>query len=176
MSKSAKIFMSAVVVATAISAVPVSAQKVPGANAEVKAAKVQAKCDTLTTKIDTHISRANAAINKQAAIYDKHDARVDALINKAKTAGLDTSKAEADLATWEAKTAAIKTARDQVISDLNTIKSQQCADQKDQYKQGLASAKTSLTSIRAMQNDRKAYFKSTVKPDLQDLRNQLKNQ
>lgn len=156
------------------STVPAFAQN--EANTEVKAATLAAKCSTLTTKIDDHITKINAAIAKQTAIYDKHDAKVEALLAKAKAAGADTTKAEADLQTWEGQTTAIKNARNQVITDLNALKDLQCADQKDQYKQGLANAKIQLQNIRTLQNNKKAYFTSTVKPDLQAIRDQLKNQ
>lgn len=176
MKQSLKMLTGAVVAVVAISASAVPAFAQSGTTAEAKAAAQAAKCTTLTAKIDDHITKINAAIAKQTAIYDKHDAKVEALLIKAKTAGADTTKAEADLQTWEGQTAAIKSARNQVISDLSALKNLQCADQKDQYKQGLANAKAQLQNIRTLQNNKKAYFTSTVKPDLQAIRDQLKKQ
>ena len=165
----------------AITVVTVMAFSVPafaltGANAAAKTAAQAARCTVLTAKIDEHIAKINAAFAKQVAMYEKHDAKVDALIAKAKTAGADTTKAEADLQTWEDQTVAIKNARTQVVTELSTIKNLQCVDQKDQYKQGLTSAKTELLNIRTMQINKKSFFINTVKPDLQALRDQLKQQ
>jgi hypothetical protein len=143
--------------------------------AEVKAAQTAVRCETLTSKIDGHITKITTGINKQAAIYDKHDAKISQLITKAKEAGVDTTKAEANLQIWKDQTVAIKDGRNQVISSLTTIKGQQCADQKEQYKQGLESAKSQLRSLRDLQNQKKAFYRSTIKPDLQALRDQLNN-
>jgi uncharacterized coiled-coil protein SlyX len=176
MKQSTKMLAGAFITTLAITASTVPAFAQSGVNAEVKAATLAAKCTTLTTKIDDHITKINAAIAKQTATYDKHDAKVEALIAKAKAAGADTTKAEADLQAWEGQTTAVKNARSQVITDLNALKGLQCADQKDQYKQGLANAKIQLQDIRTLQNNKKAYFTSTIKPDLQAIRDQLKNQ
>jgi len=176
MKLSIKMLTGALVATLTITASTVPAFAQSGVNEEAKAAARAAKCTTLTTKIDDHITKINAAITKQTAIYDRHDAKVEALLAKAKAAGADTTKAEADLQTWEGQTTAIKNARNQVISDLNALKDLQCATQKDQYKQGLANAKTQLQNIRTLQNNKKAYYTSTVKPDLQAIRDQLKNQ
>ena len=175
MKQSMKVLGSAFIIATTVGMTSGTVLAQPGDKAQVKAAQTTAKCESLTSKIDSHITKITSGINKQTAIYDKHDAKISELIAKAKEAGVDTSKAEADLQTWKDQTAAIKDGRSQVVANLTTIKGQQCSDQKDQYKQGLENAKSQLRSLRDLQNQKKAFYRSTIKPDLQAIREQLKN-
>lgn len=134
------------------------------------------KCENKTARIDAHINKINNAIDKQAAIYTKHDAKVDAIIAQAKAAGIDTSKAEADVSNWEAQTLAIKTQRTQILGELNALKNLQCSDQQAQFKQTLANIKIELANLRSLQAAKKAFYNSTIRPDLQAIKVQLNKQ
>ena len=175
MRGSIKVLGSAFIIAASVTMTSGTVLAQPGDKAQVKSAQAAAKCETLTSKIDGHITKITTGINKQTAIYDKHDAKISELITKAKAAGIDTTKAEASLQTWKDQTVAIKDGRNQIIANLTTIKGQQCQDQKEQYKQGLENAKSQLRSLRDLQNQKKAFYRSTIKPDLQAIRDQLNN-
>ncbi len=150
------------------------------ANNTVKQATKEAvqtiRCDGLSAKIDKHINRLTAELNKRIVLYEKHDSKIKILIDKSKTLGIDTAKAEADWQIWQQKTISLKTARTQVIIDLQSAKAKECPTQIDNYRVGLTTVKVQMAAIRKLQQDKKTFFSSTLKPDLQSISDQLKAQ
>ena len=126
-------------------------------------------CTNLTARIDGQINKIQTSIGKQTATYEKQDSKVAQLIARAKTANVDTSKAELDLNTWVSQTNQIETLKADLITELTGLKNLQCADQKTQYKQSLAGVKAKLTEIKDLQKAKKAFFATTLKVDLQQI-------
>jgi hypothetical protein len=133
-----------------------------------------ARCVKLTHKIEARTTKISAHLTKSEATYTKHDAKVQTLITKAKTAGLNTDKAQADLQTWQSQTAAIHTAKNQVVTKLNTAKSLPCSDDPSAVKAAISGAKEQVKAIEGLKQTKQSYFKNTMKPDLKALRDQLK--
>lgn len=146
-----------------------------GSNAQTKAANQAAKCTTFTTKIEKHITNINAALTKQQGLYSQHDNQVASLISKAQAVGANTTQLSTDLATWEGQTSTIASDRNQVISQLTTLEGEQCSSQISDYRTTLTNIKSEIGNIQSLQSQKKAFWTSTIKPDLNALSTQLKS-
>lgn len=132
------------------------------------------KCAKLSSRIDARTAKITTRLSKTEATYAKHDARVQALLTKARTSGVNTDKAQADLQTWQSQTTAIHSAKGQVITKLNTAKSLSCSNDPSAVKAAVQGAKDQIKIVEGLKQTKQAYFKNTLQPDLKALRDQLK--
>ncbi len=161
--------LAIVTVATSLGATPVFAQTTSQSQNAV------AKCSKLSARIGSRIAKVDARLSKRQAMYTKHDAEVQKLITKAKAAGINTDKAQADLQTWEGQTTAVKNAMTAIVTKLNSAKNLSCTNDPAAVKTAVQAAKDQVTVVENLRHTKQAYFTGTLKPDLTTLRDQVKN-
>lgn len=138
--------------------------------------KVTQRCENVEKHLSTRSQKLLDRIQKREALYSKEDNKVQALLQKAKDKGVDTSKAQTDLDTWKDKTTQLKTARQALADSLKSAAQTDCGTaSKGQFNTVREAGKDQLKKIAAIHNDKQSYFKNTLKPDLKALRDELKN-
>lgn len=91
-----------------------------------------------------------------------------------KQKGLDTSKLETDIATLQQLIGEYKTAYTEFLTALEEVKSIPCANYEGKFLPELRQARDAWSVVRAKSQSIKDFYLSDIKPDLAELRTQLK--
>jgi hypothetical protein len=130
------------------------------------------RCAKANKKIDTKINRFNT--NSDHPRLTKMIQRVTNIIAVLKAKNVNVTTLEADMATLKTKAEACKNAYGLFIAKLQTTKSFSCGTSQGQFKAALDAAKAEQTKVKAACQDAKKYVRTTIKKDLQTLKQQLR--
>lgn len=173
-----KILASLLVIAFVIVAVvAVQAQPVTKAPKVTRTPKkdptvVAQRCADLTAKIDKKIERFNTSSDHPA--LTKVIQKTTDLVTTLKAQNVDVSKLETDLATLKTKNESCKIAYGQFIAKLTTTKSFACGQSQGEFATALQAARAEKEKAKTGCQDTKTFMRTTVKTDLQTLKQQLK--
>lgn len=130
------------------------------------------KCELITSRVDERVGKFdnNKGLHQQQ--YAKLKERLSNLITKLNEKGYDTSKLSSDLSTLNSKIEKFGTDYKTFTDKLKESRTYVCGASEGQFKTKLEEAKDLLKVVKQDSVDVRNYFKNTIKPDLQDLKNQ----
>lgn len=136
---------------------------------------IKVRCETLTERIDTKISKYQNNIDNREEVHSKVIERITKVITVAKEKGLDTSKLEVDLKTFEDKVDVIAANYDTLIEKLKQSKVFACGESEGQFASTVKTAVAELKDLRTSISDAHTFYKETIRPDITDLKKQWGN-
>lgn len=135
--------------------------------------RVENRCKAIANKIDAQINRFTISKEKKEAQYKRIEGRIRERLEKAKSKGVDTSKLESDIAMLDTKIEKLKTDFDALIAKLNNVKQINCINQKQPFKSAVQLIREQLKIVRQDRQDILNFYKTTIKPDLKTMHDQL---
>lgn len=142
--------------------------------AEILALK--GKCGSAQTKVRTYQTKVNANVPARVKAYQNLHDHLERLVSRLKDKGIDTATLEQQLTTLDEK---IQTFKDDLATykqDLSDLKDVDCIADPDGFQAALEAARADREKLSTDTLDIKSYVKDTIKPTLQQIRDQLKAQ
>ena len=130
------------------------------------------RCDRVTARVDERINLYNQ--NKDAHIqrYENIKTTVTNLVNKLNTAGYDTAAVVANLQTLDQMIKDAASSYTTFIATLESSKSFACGNSEGQFRAAIAQSLTELKDFRGKTQTIIDFVHNTLRPSIQDLRNQ----
>ncbi len=142
--------------------------------AETKDGKGLPDCEGRKGRIEAHITQAKVWKQRHVERRQRIETKGNALIKKLKDKGIDTSKLENDLKEFQSKLKAIDSKFDTLINKLEELKGNICTyESRNELKTKIDELKTLREGLRTSIEDARNYWKTTIKVDIQSLREQL---
>lgn len=131
------------------------------------------RCDVVENNISARKIKLDEQLKKRIEIYEQYDDRIGAILEGAQKMSMDTTKANEDLRVWRQVTEQLKLARESLMQNLDEVELSHCNNSQDEFNSALAEAKTVLVEVKALHNQKLEYFRGTLVPELQILKEQL---
>lgn len=147
------------------------AQTSQGIGQEQKAIKA---CSAVTTKITSRIKYFNVNRNKHVDNYIAAKSKIVGLVDKLEAKGYDVSKVRTDLVQYDALLKAFADSYSLYITDLTATQNYACGKNEGEFRSQLLAARTQLRAVRTADQAVKSFFRETLKPDLQALKEQIR--
>lgn len=148
-----------------------TAQKIKLAAAEKK--KLQEKCQAAQGKTSSVTGRFKGIETSRGQVHENLVNRLNNLVEKLKTKGIDTTALEADIATLQTKIETFNTDLTTYKQSVTDLKALDCKTDPEGFKAALTTARTNLEKVRTDAKDIHTYLKDTIKPLLKTLRDQI---
>lgn len=126
-------------------------------------------CEVVTNRIDKKIAHFDAKSTKYQTVYANTQTKLNELVDKYQTAGLNTANLQADLATLKTKTDKFLADRVLYRAELVALQSVDCEDP-EAFRAQLVETRSMQSTLRSDIKDIKRFFKTDVKPELKSLR------
>lgn len=136
---------------------------------------IENRCDRVTERVDTRISRYEENKDKHITRYNKIKENVTNLINKLESKGYDLSKLKEDLTILNLKIQEFASSYTIFIDKLAESKGYACGDSEGQFRSTIEESINLLKEFRQNAEDIIDFVKSTIKPNIEALRNQDSN-
>jgi len=130
-------------------------------------------CNNVQTRIDTRVNRYENNQAMYQKVYSNMKTRLDRLAANLKEKGADTTKLEADLKTLAEKVAKLDSDYATFITALKETTSSTCGQSDGEFKKQLGEARNIIPTIKADRQNIKNFFQTTIKKDLQTIRQKL---
>ena len=108
------------------------------------------------------------------ARYEKQDARLKELSDKANELGIDTTELEGYLDVWEGYTDAIKDKRSEVKASIESAVALVCDGDREGARAAFEEAKSAIDEIKDIKLERRRYWVNTIVPELRSIRDELR--
>jgi len=138
------------------------------------AAATGAKCNLWETRISDRIASYNGSKDSSTAAYLNISDRLSELKNRLTANGYDATKLTADLQTLGDKINKFVADYEAYMGALTESQSYACGHSNGEFKAKLAEARKLLQVVKQDHSDIKNYYLKAIKPDLQQLRDQIK--
>ncbi len=132
----------------------------------------QDRCKNIETKIATRTGRYENTGQMLQTVYTNMQARLERLSTSLKDA-TDTSKLDADLATLYAKISKLKADQATILTTLKDSQTLVCEKTELEFKTKFTQARSMPEILKQDRADIKNFFQTTIKADLQAIRQQL---
>ncbi len=129
-------------------------------------------CTVITTKLDKKIAHFDKRSAKHQTVYTNLQTKLNALVDKYETAGLNTENLVADLTTLQTKIDKFSADRVLYRAKLVELKALDCSDM-TVFQTKLVEARALQGTLRSDARDIKKFFKSDVKAELNSLKSQF---
>lgn len=130
-------------------------------------------CEQTGVRINTRINRYENNQAMYQKVYSNMKTRLDRLVVKLKEKGADTTQFEADLKTLAEKIAKLDSDYATFIAALKETTTSTCGQSDGEFKKQLSEARSVIPTIKADRQDIKNFFQTTIKKDLQAIRQKL---
>jgi hypothetical protein len=132
----------------------------------------EARAEQLQKRIETVIAKFDANKERHMAVYNRIKDRLKEIADALTAKGYDLTKARQDYSTLDSKI--VKFAQDYVtfISDLRATESYTPFESQGQFRSALEVARAQLKVVRSDSLDIRNFYWTTVRPDVQAVRNQ----
>ncbi len=134
--------------------------------------RVERQCDIVNNRIDARISHYEAHYNDVEARMDRVTKRTNEFINRLKIKGYDVSKVRSDLSTLEEMRTTQRSLYTAFINELKEAKQYDCGDSEGAFKTAMDESRAALAKWRDQIKANREYINTTLRPDLQALREQ----
>jgi DNA repair exonuclease SbcCD ATPase subunit len=132
-------------------------------NAQIKVQQRIQVCDSSDTKLDQTIIRYNTNGQRKKTQYQQVSARLKSVVERLKSAGVDTSQLELMIPELDQKIAEFNTDIDALVSQLHEVKELPC-DESETFQLEINSTRAQQQLIRSDIEDIKTYYRDTVRP------------
>lgn len=136
----------------------------------------QDKCTNIETKIATRINRYENNGEMFQTIYENMQARLTRLVERLKSAGADTTQLESDIATLNTKIEKLKSDQATFMTTLKDSQTFACGKSEGEFKAKIDGARQVPEVLKKDRQDIKDFFQTTIKADLQSIRQLLADQ
>jgi gas vesicle protein len=131
-------------------------------------------CERVQNRVQNAIERYRGNTNRYRSFFNGIEVKLTNLISKASAAGYDTSKLEDDLETLRNM---ITEASQTLYDYLDVLESSEeftCGESEGVYKDQIKEAKELVKQLRTEIQEMRSFYHETLKPDLNELREQRK--
>lgn len=139
-----------------------------------KEGKVAVKCEMIESRVSEKITRFNNNKDGHIVRYNKLKDNLTRIINKLSEKGLDVTELKADLQTLDTKIKKFSTDYQAYITKLGQTKGFACGNSEGNFKSKLEESRSALKLVLEDAKDIQKFYKDEIKPDIQKLREQLK--
>lgn len=133
---------------------------------------MEQRCSMIQNKIAERNSKFEENKSKHTAVYDNMTDRISKFITRLSGEGYDVSKIQADLTILKEKISKIEADLAAQNSKLNETKEFACGHSDGDFKGKLTEARTMMVSIHKEAMEIRKFVQTTLRPDIQALRNQ----
>lgn len=137
---------------------------------------IQNRCDRVSSNIDKKINNYNLNKEKHIERYNEVKDKLSSLLLKLEAQGINVNELKDDLTILDSKIISFAQEYTKAINDLNLAKTFACGDSEGQFRATVESARTKIINSRDIAKDIINFIKTEIRTDLQQLRDQLKNQ
>ena len=131
------------------------------------------KCLRVQERIQNKEGNLEQVKEKHMSVYSNMVARIQKFIDRFKTAGLNTTKIEADLVTLQAKIEEFKTAYANYSAKFKESKTAACGDTEGGLRGKLVDARAELKITHDIAADIREYMRTVILVDLKELKAQM---
>ena len=146
---------------------------------KLRAAEILAlkgKCGSAQTKVKTHIENVSANVPARVKAYQNLYEHLNNLVARLEAKDVDTTTLKEQLETLDQKIHAFDDDLETYKQSLGDLKDINCVADPDGFKAALEAARADRQALTEDMAAIKAYVKDTIKPTLQQIRDQLKTQ
>lgn len=140
---------------------------------EKKQEFIQNRCDMITKIIDNRINRFNNNKDFHLKRYERIKERITNLIARLEDKGYDVSDLKDSLDELNEKILSSAALYEELISDLESAKDYECGASEGSFIEAVGFAKTSLKDFRESMLETRDFFKTEVKPELKELKDEI---
>jgi hypothetical protein len=133
----------------------------------------QDRCKNIEEKIATRVGRYENNGQMIQSVYGNMQARLARLLERLNTAGADTTKLTADLATLNIKIEKLKADQATFMATLKDSQTFVCGKSEGEFKGKLDEARKVPELLKQDRQDIRNFFQTTIRVDLQEIRNAL---
>lgn len=130
-------------------------------------------CEQTGVRINTRVNRYENNQAMYQKVFSNMKTRLDRLVANLKEKGADTTQLEADLKTLAEKIAKLDSDYATFIAALKETTTSTCGQSDGEFKKQLGEARSVIPTIKADRQDIKNFFQTTIKKDLQTIRQKL---
>lgn len=134
--------------------------------------RVANRCERVTERINNRIGQYDENKQKHINRYEALSDKVTALVARLDEKGYDTAKIKTDLQTLDGMIREFAGTYTSFINKLKDAKTYACGNSEGQFREAVEEALELLRDSRQQAKDIADFLKTTIKQDLQDLRNQ----
>lgn len=150
------------------------------AKQERKENRLEKRCEKIQNNIDTRIKRYENNGQMFETVFGNMIARIQRLIDRLKAKNVDVSKLETDFATLKEKVNKLLADQESFMGTLESAAEITCSevDQENstETKTKMGEARKVFQTLRQDRIDIREFFKSTIKPDIMEIRKKLAEQ
>lgn len=137
---------------------------------------VSEACATRQERITLQITRYENNYDRNQAVYQHVQSIVQSALTNLSAKGYDVSKLQADLQTLNGYIQTFQQQTDAVIAQLETAQGYPCGQSEGQFTQAMAEARQLAREAQQTMLTIRTFYQTTIRPDLQTLKNQTPNQ
>lgn len=134
------------------------------------------RCKNIETRVDSRLKRYENDQQMLENVYGNMQARFARLVARLDSAGADTAKLKADLGTLDSMIEKLYGDHAAFMESLKTTRSSACGQSEGEFKGKLGEARNVLPRIKEQRAEIREFFKTTIKPDLETIRQQLESE
>lgn len=131
-------------------------------------------CERITTRVATQKATIQERAATTESLYEKQDAKLATLVEKAKANGVDTSDLETYHEIWEEFTDEIKDKRTEIAALIDSAVSLVCDGDREGGRAAFEECRAIVEEIREVKLSRRQYWVNTIVPELKSIRDQLR--
>lgn len=130
-------------------------------------------CEKIEARIQTKMQNYATSKKKFITAYDNIVSRIDKIIIVAKENNYDTTKLEADLATFESMLDEFKAGMDESYAQLERTQQYTCGESEGQFMGALTQSRNQLQNAHQKAVELRTFYKETLKIDLLALKDEI---
>lgn len=131
-------------------------------------------CDRITQRMENQQERLEERLEKIEELHAKHQERLEKLRDKAAELGVDISELESMLESMKGYTEEIVDIRIQIRSEVEQGAEAVCSGDRESAREHFVTSREYVEQVKSLREDRRNYFKNTVVPELQSIKEQLR--
>jgi len=136
--------------------------------------KRAARCELTEGNVTKQIANFRESQSKHLQTYETLKERLANVIARLEEKGYDVAELQADLIVLEEKLAVLTEKFELFVIQLDEVSTIDCSTANGTFVAAMKEAKDALAEVRAATLDVKNYYVGTIKPDIVDLRNQIR--
>ncbi len=134
---------------------------------------IENRCEIVSLNIDNRINRYNTNKQRHVERYTEIKNKIAETLTKLETQGIDVTGLREDLKMLDSMIIEFAQTYTKVIEQLEFAKTYACGDSEGQFREAVQAAQQNLISARNKAADIITFIRTTIKTDLQNLRDSL---